>query len=77
MLRKIGKFYTDLRSHKMVLLNYEINTGAALGIIQVDVMVGTMVKLTLFVVIPTKDNYNILLGREWIHDVRFVPSTMH
>lgn len=69
MLRKIRKFDIDLRPHKMVLSNYEGNTGAVLGIIQVDVMVETIVRSTSFVVISTKANYNLLLDREWIHDV--------
>lgn len=77
ILRKIGKFDTDLRPHNMVLSNYEGNTCKALAIIQVDVMVGTIVRPTLFMVIPTKANYNLLLGREWTNDVGFIPSTMH
>ena len=28
-------------------------------------------------VVPSKENYNLLLGREWIHGVRVVPSTLH
>src|SRR4051812_16657937 len=31
----------------------------------------------MFMVIPAKANYNLLLGREWIHGVAAVPSTMH
>lgn len=77
ILRKIGKFDTDLRPHNMVLTSYEGKTSASIGIIQVDVMVGTIARTTLFVFILTKENYNMLLGRKWIHGVRHVPSTMH
>jgi hypothetical protein len=31
----------------------------------------------MFMVIPAKGNYNLLLGREWIHGIGAVPSTMH
>lgn len=49
----------------------------ALGVILVNIGTDTMVRTTLFVVIPFKASYNLLLGREWIHDVRAVSSTMH
>lgn len=42
-----------------------------------DVVVGAITRLTLFLVIPTKVNYNLLLGREWIHGVGAVPSALH
>jgi len=28
-------------------------------------------------VVPSKANFNLLLGREWIHGIGFVPSYMH
>ena len=31
----------------------------------------------MFMVITAKKNYNLLLGREWIHGIREVPSIMH
>ena len=31
----------------------------------------------MFMVIEAKANYNLLLGREWIHGVGAVPSSMH
>ena len=40
-------------------------------------MVGTVKRLTLFLVVESQANYNLLLGREWIHGVGVVPSTMH
>ena len=72
-LRKIGKFDIDLRPHNMVLSNYEVKTSKPLGVIHVDIVVGTTSRTTLFVVVPTKTNYNLLLSREWIHRVEAVP----
>ena len=31
----------------------------------------------MFMIMETKANYNLLLGREWIHGVGVVPSSMH
>ncbi|CAJ2652047.1 unnamed protein product [Trifolium pratense] len=67
----------DLHSHNVVLANYEGKTGHSLGAVQLEVCVGSTVRKTLFMVIAAKPNYNLLLGREWIHGVGAVPSTMH
>jgi len=40
-------------------------------------VVGTVKRATLFLVVASKANYNMLLGREWIHGVGDVPSTIH
>lgn len=58
----------------MVLSNYEGKVGTILGVIQVELTVGTV---TRFMIMETKVNYNLLLGREWIHGVGVVPSSMH
>ncbi|CAJ2672093.1 unnamed protein product [Trifolium pratense] len=72
-----GLYDTDLHSHNVVLANYEGKTGHSLGAVQLEVCVGSTVRKTLFMVIAAKPNYNLLLGREWIHGVGAVPSTMH
>ncbi|XP_050916744.1 uncharacterized protein LOC127131899 [Lathyrus oleraceus] len=77
MLKKIGMFDTDVKPHNMVLSNYEGKIGQTLGVIQVDMTVGSITRPTMFMVIPAKANYNLLLGREWIHGIGEVPSTMH
>lgn len=61
----------------MVFSNYEGNTSHILGVIQVSLSVGLTVRPTLFMVILSKENYNFLLGREWIHGIGAVPSTLH
>lgn len=77
LLEKIGKFTTCLACNNMVLSNYEGKNSKALGVIQVDVVVGTTTRPTLFMVVPTKANYTLLLGREWLHGVGCVTSSMH
>jgi hypothetical protein len=76
-LKKLGLFDTDLHSHNVVLANYEGKTGHSLGVVQLDVCVGSTVRKTLFMVIAVMPNYNLLLGREWIHGVGVVPSSLH
>ncbi|WJX20372.1 hypothetical protein P8452_09935 [Trifolium repens] len=46
LLRKIGKSLVDLHPHNIVLSNYEGETGFSLGAIQLDVVVGSTIKVT-------------------------------
>ena len=77
ILKRICMFDTDIKPHNMVLSNYEGKIGHTLGVVQVDLTVGSITRPTMFMVIAAKANYNILLGREWIHDIGAVPSSMH
>ncbi|XP_050898918.1 uncharacterized protein LOC127105755 [Lathyrus oleraceus] len=77
MLRKIGKYDTDAKPHNMVLTNYEGKLDSTMGVIQVELTVWIVTRSIMFVIVETKANYNLLLGREWIHGVGVVPSSMH
>lgn len=61
----------------MVLSNYEGKTSSILGVIQVELALGTITRMTLFMVIKSKENFNLLLGREWIQGIGVVLSTLH
>lgn len=64
MLRKIGKYDTDTKHHNMVLTNYEGKMGSTLGVIQVELTIGTSIRSTMFMIVETKANYNLLPGKE-------------
>jgi hypothetical protein len=66
-----------LKPHNIVLTNYEGTTGNSLGAVEVDLIVGSVKRTTTFMIVPSKANFNVLLGREWIHGVGAVPSTVH
>lgn len=46
----------------MVLSNHEGKTSNILGVVQVDLVVGTTTRSTLFMVIDSKANFDLLLG---------------
>jgi len=77
LLKRIGKTDKDLKPHNVILSTYEGKAGHSLGAFQVSLTVGTVVRLTLFMVVPSKANFNQLLGRDWIHGIGVVPSSMH
>lgn len=69
LLRKIGKYDTDLRPHNTVLSDYTGKSGHTMGIIHVDLTVRSITWPNVFMVITSKASYNLLLGREWIHGI--------
>jgi len=77
LLKRIGKTDKDLKPHNVILSNYEGKAGHSLGALQVSLTVGTVVRPTLFMLVPSKANFNLLIGREWIHGIGVVPSSMH
>lgn len=77
MLKRIGKYDTDTKPYNMVLSNYEGKVGTSVGVIQVDLTVGTITSPSMFMVITSKANYKLLLDREWIHGIGAVPSSLH
>ena len=76
-MSKIGLVDADLKPHNVVLTNYEGTTGNSLGAVEVELIVGSVSRTTMFMVVPSKANFNVLLGREWIHGVGAVPLTLH
>jgi hypothetical protein len=49
----------------------------ARGIISMEVTVGRKSLATAFFIVEVQGNYSIILGRDWIHDNHYVPSTLH
>jgi hypothetical protein len=66
-----------LKPHNVILSNYEGKSRSSFEAVKVDLVVLTVRRSTLFPVVASKANYNLLLGKEWIHGVGAVPSTMH
>ena len=48
-----------------------------LGIIPIDITIGSKTTLFSFFVIDSIANYNIMLGRDWIHANWCVLSSLH
>jgi len=49
----------------------------AKGVASVELMVGSKTLPTAFFVAEVQGNYSAILGRDWIHANRCVPSTLH
>jgi hypothetical protein len=51
LLKKIGLSESDLKPHNVVLCNYEGKSGSSFGGFEVDLVVGTVKRPTLFLVV--------------------------
>jgi len=67
LLKKIGECGTNLKPHNIIMSNYKGKDGFSLSALQVNLVVGFITRPTLIMVVPSKANFNLLLGREWIH----------
>jgi len=63
ILTKIGLCDTELKRHNVVLTNYEGASSHSLGVVEVELVVGSIKRNTMFMVVPSKVNFNALLGR--------------
>jgi hypothetical protein len=61
----------------MQMTNFTGKAILALGVLLVDQMAGMNTSTTAFFVVEAKPFYSLLLGRDWIHANRCVPSILH
>nr|XP_025678209.1 uncharacterized protein LOC112778055 [Arachis hypogaea] len=77
MLLKVGKHPDDLVPTNITVTDFSGTSTPARGLVTLTVKVGSSERNTVFVGVPLRASYNTLLGRDWIHGVGAVPSTVH
>ena len=77
MIKKFAKTENDLIPTEVILTSFNGGVTSAKGVMPLDVTVGTITKTTVFFVIDGPTSYNVLLGRDWIHGNRCIPSSLH
>ncbi|GAB2284148.1 hypothetical protein Dimus_039652 [Dionaea muscipula] len=77
MLKKFGKKEDDLMPSSVVLTGFSGEVAQSKGMISLDITIGSVTRTTLLFVMSTSTSYNVLLGRDWIHGVGCIPSSLH
>ncbi|KAL2480328.1 Uncharacterized protein Adt_33294 [Abeliophyllum distichum] len=77
MIKKFAKTESDLIPTKVILTSFNGGATSAKGVIPLDITMWTITKTTVFFVIDGPTSYNVLLGRDWIHGNRCIPSSLH
>ena len=50
---------------------------SAKGVASMELTIGSKTLATAFFVSEVKGNFNLILGRDWIHANQCIPSTLH
>ena len=77
MLRALGRSINDLIETEVVVSAFTGEVSKTLGMLPVNITIGSKIALSAFFVIDSTANYNILLGRDWIHAKWCVPPSLH
>jgi hypothetical protein len=77
VLRRLGRSIEDLIKTNVTLSDFNGQASKAQGVLNVDVIVGSRTVPTSFFIVSSKSMYTVLLGRDWIHANRCIPSMMH
>ena len=78
VFKKLGLNDEELIKTNLVLNGFEGKEKTeAKGVMYVELMVGSKSLAAAFFVAEVQGNYNVILGRDWVHANQCGPSTMH
>ena len=77
MLRALERNISDMIETEVIVSAFTGEVFKTLGIIPIDITIGSKNELFAFFMIDSAANYNILLRKDWIHASRCVPSSLH
>jgi hypothetical protein len=77
VFKKLGREDDELVKTNLTLNSVGGNPMEARGVISMELTVGSKSLTNAFFVIEVQGNYSVILGRDWIHANRCVPSTLH
>jgi hypothetical protein len=77
VFKKLRMEDDELMKTNLMLNSVGGNSMEARGVISMELTVGSKSLATAFFVVEVQINYSIILGRDWIHANRCVPSTLH
>ena len=77
MLRVLGRGIGDLIETEVFVSAFTGEISKTLGVLPIDITVGSKNSLLAFFVINSIANYNALLGKDWIHANWCVSSSFH
>lgn len=76
-MKKLGRSDHDLVPTNVLVSNFMGDITTTRGILPLNVEVGRQKTLSAFFVVDSRASYNALLGRDGIHAVACLPSSMH
>jgi hypothetical protein len=77
IFRKLGREDDEFVKTNLTLNGVGGNPMEARGVISMELTVGSKSLATAFFIVEVQGNYSVILGCDWIHANRCVPSTLH
>jgi hypothetical protein len=77
LFKKLNHIEGDLKHTILSLSGFAGDPTEGKGIVYKELTVGSKTVPTAFFVVDVKRCYNVLLGQDWIHANKCVPSTLH
>ena len=77
MLRALGSSIGDLIETEVSVSAFTREISKTLDVLPTDITVSSKTSLSAFFLINSTANYNVLLGRDWIHANWCVSSSLH
>lgn len=76
-LWSLGKTVEDLIATEVTVIAFNGEPSKVLGLLPVELTVGSKTSVTAFFVVSSTAHYQALLGRDWIHANECIPSSLH
>ncbi|CAL8991999.1 unnamed protein product [Prunus brigantina] len=76
LVRKLGKSREDLIPSDVVMSSFVGDKSKTIGVLPLKITVADRKRVAAFYVVETSVDYNILLGRDWIHQSGCIPSSI-
>jgi hypothetical protein len=77
IFKKLGREDDELMKTNLMLNDVGGNLIEAQVVISMELTIGSKSLATAFFIVEVQGNYSVILGRNWIHVNRCVPSTLH
>ena len=75
--RKLGIPQEEFKVSNQAIRAYDNTRRDTVGVVWLNITSGTIEKRAKFHIMNIKSNFNLLLGRPWLHELGVVPSTLH
>ncbi|CAL9018713.1 unnamed protein product [Prunus brigantina] len=76
LMKKLAKTEKDLIPSDVVMSSFVGDKSKTVGVLPLKITVADQTRVAAFYVVESSMDYNILLGRDWIHQAGCIPSSL-
>ncbi|CAL8988464.1 unnamed protein product, partial [Prunus brigantina] len=76
LMKKLAKTREDLIPSDVVMSSFVDDKSKTIGVLPLKITVADQTRISAFYVVESSVDYNILLGRDWIHQAGCIPSSL-